>query len=72
MQPLIVTGSVLAVAGIALLGWSVRLALQIRRNPTEDDAANRAALTRVMYWNMGGLGLAMLGLMTVLVAVVLT
>jgi hypothetical protein len=71
MQTLIITGAIVTLAGIALLGHSARLALGVRRSADLDPDTSRAALTRVLYWNMAGLGIASLGLMAVVVAVIL-
>ncbi len=71
MQTVIILGSLVTLIGIALLGQSARLALHVRRTPDLEEAASRAALTRVLYWNMAGLGVAALGLMAVVVGVIL-
>ena len=70
MHILVWSGATLALVGVVMLGWCIRLALLIRRN-TQDEAATRAALTRVLYWNMAALGIASIGLMAVLVGVIL-
>jgi hypothetical protein len=72
MQYLIWAGTALTLGGIVLLGWCVYLATKVRRNTALDEAAARAALTPVLYWNMGALLLSFLGLMLVLVGVILS
>lgn len=72
MQLLIWAGTALTLAGIVLLGWCVYLASKVRRNASLDEAAARAALTPVLYWNMAALFLSFLGLMLVLTGVILS
>ena len=72
MEILIWAGAALTVCGIVLLGYCVILAMKVRRNAALDEAAARAALTPVLYWNMGALFLSFLGLMLVLVGVILS
>lgn len=69
MQSLIWGGAALTLIGVALLGWCVRLAALARRI-TDQDAA-RAALARVIAWNMAALGLAGIGLMAVIFGLIL-
>jgi hypothetical protein len=69
MQALIWGGAALTLSGVALLGWCVRLAAQARR--IADEQAARAALARVIAWNMAALGLAGIGLMAVILGLVL-
>ena len=71
MQALIWAGSATTLCGIVLLGWCIRLAAQARRLADQDEAASRAALNRVIVWNMAALGLAALGLMAVIVGLFL-
>ena len=71
MQGLIWGGAAVALVGMALLGWSIRLAVRVRRGATGDPAKARADLTRVLYWNMAGLGIAALGLMAIVVGIIL-
>ena len=70
MQNLIWIGAAVTLAGIAGLGWSMRLALRARTLDTDSDAA-RAALQTVLIWNMAGLGVAFIGLMAVVVGIIL-
>ena len=71
MQALIWAGAATTLLGIAMLGWCVRLAAQARRLADKDEAASRAALNRVIAWNMAALGLAGLGLMAVIIGLAL-
>ena len=71
MQALIWAGSATTLCGIVLLGWCIRRAAQARRLADQDEAASRAALNRVIVWNMAALGLAGLGLMAVIVGLFL-
>ncbi len=71
MQILVGIGAVITLFSVAMLVWCVRLALRVRRSPAADPALARAALTRVLYWNMAALGLAALGLMAVVVGIIL-
>jgi hypothetical protein len=71
MQAVIWAGSAITLIGVALLGWCVRLGVEARRTATQDEAAGRAALTRVLAWNMAALGVAGIGLMMVVVGLVL-
>ena len=71
MQTLIWAGAGTTLLGIVMLGWCVRLAAQARRLAEKDEAASRAALNRVIAWNMAALGLAGLGLMVVIIGLVL-
>lgn len=71
MQILIWGGAVVTLAGVVLLGWCIRLAAAVRQNAPADPAQARAALTRVLYWNMAALGVASLGLMAVVVGIIL-
>lgn len=70
MQAVIWGGAVLTLLGVAGLAWCVRLALTVRRQAPEPEAM-RAALQRVMVWNMAALGVACLGLMAVVVGIIL-
>lgn len=71
MQALIWAGSATTLGGVILLGWCIRLAAQAKRLAEQDEAASRAALNRVIMWNMAALGLAGLGLMAVIVGLAL-
>ena len=71
MQALIWAGSATTLCGVILLGWCIRLAAQAKRLAEQDEVASRAALNRVIMWNMAALGLAGLGLMAVIFALIL-
>ena len=71
MQALIWGGAAVALLGVGMLGWCIRLATQVRADATANPEAARAALTRVLYWNMAALGIACLGLMAVVVGIIL-
>ena len=71
MQVLIWAGAAVTLLGVALLLWCIRLAAQVRSTPQATPEATRAALTRVLYWNMAALGIAALGLMAVVVGIIL-
>lgn len=70
MQNLIWIGAAVTLAGIAGLGWSMRLALRAHTLDKDSNAA-RAALQTVLIWNMAGLGVAFIGLMAVVVGIIL-
>jgi hypothetical protein len=70
MATLIWIGAAVTLVGIAGLGYSMRLALRVRALNTEPDAT-RSALQTVLIWNMAGLGVAFIGLMMVVVAIIL-
>ncbi|MEO8241971.1 MAG: hypothetical protein ABI832_06625 [bacterium] len=63
-------GTAVTVAGVLMLLYCVVLANRIRRSGLA-EAATRAALQKVLYWNMGGLFVAVVGLMAVVVGVIL-
>ena len=71
MGSLVWGGSIVTLISVVMLGWCVVMALRIRKAGSE-DAAMRAALQRVLVWNMAALALAALGLMAVVVGVVLS
>jgi hypothetical protein len=71
MQGMIWGGAAVTLVGVGLLGWCIRLAAQVRHGAADDPVKARAALTRVLYWNMAALGLASLGLMSMVVAIIL-
>ena len=70
MQGMIWAGAGVTLLGVVGLGWSIRLAAQVRQSSGDPEGA-RAALTRVLYWNMAALGIAALGLMVVVVGIIL-
>lgn len=69
MQEMVWGGTAVTLIGVTLLIWCVRLASQVRHGAVADPEAARAALTRVLYWNMAALGIATLGLMVVVVGI---
>ncbi len=71
MQGMIWGGAAVTLAGVLLLVWCIRLASRVRHNAADDPEKARAALTRVLYWNMAGLGLASLGLMAMVAGIIL-
>lgn len=70
MQGLIWGGAALTLLGVAGLLWCIRLSMAVRRLPANTDTT-RAALQKVLVWNMAALGLAFLGLMAVVVGIIL-
>lgn len=70
MDWLIWIGAALALAGVAGLGWCIRLAVQARKAGLE-DAAMRARMQRIVALNMAALGVSALGLMSVVAGIVL-
>ena len=60
----------LTLVGVAGLLWCVRLVMAERRKNL-DEAAIRAALQRVVVWNMAALAVSGVGLMMVVVGVIL-
>ena len=70
MQYLIWGGAAVTLISVAMLGWCVVLALRVRRAAL-DEAATRAALQKVLIWNMAAIGLAAMGLMAVVTGVIL-
>ena len=71
MQGMIWGGAAVTLIGVVLLIWCIRLAFAVRRSPTADPEQARAALTRVLIWNMAALGIAALGLMVVVMGIIL-
>ena len=70
MEYLLIGGIVLTLAGVALLLWCVFLAIRAKRSGLP-DAQMKAALQRVVVWNLGALALSALGLMAVVIALIL-
>jgi len=71
MEMLIYIGAAVALAGVATLIWCVILAVRARKSGL-DQAAQRAALQKVVVLNMGALGISALGLMLVVAGIMLT
>ncbi len=69
MNAVIWSGAVLTLIGLAALVWCIRLALAARAEPNAE--ARNLALHRVLVWNMAGFGVAAIGLMVVVVAIIL-
>jgi hypothetical protein len=70
MQILVWIGTTLSLIGIAGLLWCVWLVLGIKKRNLPDDVA-RAAMQRVVVWNLGALAISFLGLILVVVGVIL-
>ncbi len=70
MTWLVITGTVLAVAGLLGLGWCIVAAVAAKRAGLP-DAELRARLQRIVSINMGALLVSVLGLMSVVVGVFL-
>jgi len=66
---LIWAGSLLALLGIALLGWCIWRALAIRK--IEDHKAAKSQLQTLAAVNMAAVGLAAIGLGCVVIGVIL-
>jgi hypothetical protein len=71
MQYMIWGGAVVTLASVAMLGWCVVLAMRVRRAGL-DEVATRAALQKVLIWNMAAIAVAALGLMAVVTGVILS
>ncbi|MDG4648032.1 hypothetical protein P6F26_06220 [Roseibacterium sp. SDUM158017] len=71
MAWLVLVGTVLAVAGLLMLGWCILAAVSAKRAGLEDDAL-RARLQRIVSINMGALLVSVIGLMCVVIGVFLT
>ena len=70
MQYMIWGGAVVTLISVAMLGWCVIMALRVRRAGL-DEAATKAALQRVLIWNMAAIAVAAIGLMAVVIGVIL-
>ncbi len=70
MQYMIWGGAAVTFIGVLMLMGCVLLAARVRRSGMAEDAA-RAALQKVLILNMGGLFVAALGLMAVVVGLIL-
>ncbi len=69
MNAILWSGAAITLLGLAGLVWCIRLALAARSE--QDPEARKSALNRVLIWNMSGFGVAALGLMVVVVAIIL-
>ncbi len=72
MQMLIFAGAGVALVGVALLVFSGYLAMKVRRTADQNPEEARAALSRVLYWNLGALALGMLGLIALIIGLILS
>lgn len=70
MAAVIWIGAALTLLGVAGLAWCIRLALAARATGSAAEAS-RAALQKVLAWNMAALGVAFIGLMMVVVGLIL-
>ena len=70
MDILVGVGALISLVGIAGLGWCVVMALRARNSGLPDDEM-RAALQKVVVFNMGALGVSALGLMMVVMGLFL-
>jgi uncharacterized membrane protein (DUF4010 family) len=70
MHYLIWGGAAVTLVSVIMLGWCVVMALRIRKAGL-DETATKAALQRVLIWNMGALAVAGIGLMAVVTGVIL-
>lgn len=68
MEVLIWTGAAVALAGVATLVRCIILAIRARKSGL-DDAAQRAALQRVVVLNMAALAISALGLIMVVTGI---
>ena len=68
MAALIWGGALVALLGVAGLGWCVRLSMQAKRATPE---AARALMQRVVTLNLAAMGVAILGLICVVAGLVL-
>lgn len=72
MAMVVWAGAGLALVGVALLAFSGWLAIRARRLSEGNPEAAKAGLARALYWNLGALALAMLGLIIVIVGLILS
>lgn len=70
MEWIIWIGTGLSLAGVGGLIWCILLALQARRAGLP-EAEMRARLQQVVTYNLGALGLSVLGLMIVIAGILL-
>ena len=71
MEWIIWTGAAITVLGCIGLGLSVVMIARARKQAADDDAL-RARLASVIPVNLGSLGIAVIGLMTVVVGLALS
>jgi hypothetical protein len=70
MEILVWIGALVSLIGVAGLGWCVVMALRARTSGLP-DVQMRAALQRIVAFNMGALAVSALGLMLVVVGILL-
>ena len=70
MEILIYLGALVAVLGLAGLGWCIWLAFSAKRAKLPDDEM-KARLQKIVALNMGAMGLSALGLMMVVIGIAL-
>lgn len=70
MDYLLIGGTVLTLAGVALLLWCVLLAVRAKRSGLP-EAQMKAALQKVVALNLGALAISALGLMAVVIGLIL-
>ncbi len=71
MEAVIWGGAALTLLGVLGLLWCIVLAVRARKSGLPDDQV-RAALQRVVAWNLGALAISALGLMAVVMGVILS
>jgi hypothetical protein len=71
MPLLVYAGTVIALAGLVVLGWCIWAALAAKRAGLP-DAELRARLQRIVTINMGALLISVLGLMSVVMGIFLS
>lgn len=72
MQAMIWGGAAFTLLGVILLAVSGVLAGRVRRDTSLPPEAGKAALARALWFNLGGLAIAGLGLMAVIVGLILS
>ncbi len=70
MQSLIWSGAALSVVGLAGLVWCIVTVARARRAGLSDEAL-RAEVQKVLPYNLGALGLSVIGLMLVILGIFL-
>ena len=70
MEIMVWIGALVSLLGVAGLGWCVVMALRARNSGLPDEEM-RAALQKVVIYNMAALGVSALGLMLVVMGIFL-
>jgi len=70
MEILVILGAVVALLGLAGLGWCIWLAVSAKRAGLPDDEL-KARLQKVVALNMAAMGLSALGLMMIVIGILL-